>query len=76
MDRALTAVQKRFGENLKYYRKMAGLTQEQLAFRAELDRGYISGVERAMRNPTIVSADRIAHALGIEMMKLFEETVD
>jgi len=35
------------------------VSQEELAFRAELDRTYVSGVERQKRNPTIKSLSRI-----------------
>ena len=40
-----------------------GLSQEQLGFKAKLDRTYISGVERGVRNPTVGSLRRIAQAL-------------
>ena len=58
-------------DNIRRLRKDRGLSQEQLAFEAGLHRTYISGVERAVRNPTIVIIDKIARALGIEPMDLF-----
>lgn len=42
-----------------------GLSQEQLAFETELHRTYISGVERGVRNPTVLVIDRLAKALGV-----------
>ena len=36
-----------------------------LAFRSELDRTYISGIERGVRNPTLLSLRRLAKALGV-----------
>lgn len=43
------------------------LSQEELAGRAGVDRTYIGQVERGRRNPTMVSLQRIAHALGLEL---------
>ncbi len=50
-------------ETVKRARKAAGLSQEELAFEADLDRTYISQVERRKRNVTIVVLARIAKAL-------------
>jgi len=49
--------------NVRLGRKAAGLSQEELAFEAEVDRTYISQVERRKRNVTIVVLTRIARAL-------------
>jgi transcriptional regulator with XRE-family HTH domain len=54
---------RRFGENVRARREALDLSQEQLAERAELDRTYISGVERGARNIGIQGAIRIARAL-------------
>lgn len=67
-----TAAQKKFGKNVAYYRKEAGLTQEKLGELTGLDRGYISGVERGVRNPAIVNIEKIAKALKVKAAKLFE----
>jgi transcriptional regulator with XRE-family HTH domain len=69
---ASTAAQKRFGKNVAFFRKEAGLTQERLGELTGLDRGYISGVERGVRNPAIVNIEKIAKALKIKAAKLFE----
>ncbi len=50
-------------EAVKRARKAAGLSQEELAFEAGLDRTYISQVERRKRNVTIVVLAKIAKAL-------------
>jgi len=42
------------GHNLKKFRKAASLTQEGLALECGLHRTYVSGVERGIRNPTVV----------------------
>jgi len=50
--------------NVRAARKAASLSQEELAFEAQLDRTYISQVERKQRNVTISVLARIAKALG------------
>lgn len=49
--------------NVRRIRKAAGLSQEELAFEAGLDRTYISQVERRLRNVTIIVLAKIAKAL-------------
>ena len=53
------------GNNVKAIREARGLSQEDLAFKADLHRTYISGVERGVRNPTILVLDRLAKALNV-----------
>lgn len=55
------------GKNLARIRKERGYSQEELAFECELHRTYISGIERGVRNPTIVILDKIAKALEISI---------
>ncbi|MFN3685518.1 helix-turn-helix domain-containing protein [Salinarimonas sp.] len=59
--------------NVKAARKRLDLSQEDLAARAELDRTYVSGIERRVRNPTIEVVARLAQALGTSVAALFEE---
>ena len=68
-----TALLKKFGKNVQQFRKAAGLTQEELGELTGLDRGYISGVERGVRNPAIVNIDKIAKALKVKPSKLFDD---
>jgi transcriptional regulator with XRE-family HTH domain len=60
-----------FGSNVRRRREAAGLSQEALAEKADLDRTYISGIERGTRNPTILSASRVATALRTSLAELF-----
>ena len=62
--------------NVRRLRKARGLSQEQLAFESGIHRTYISGVERTVRNPTIVIVGRIAGALGVEPAELFRRLPD
>ncbi len=62
----------RFGDAVRKARTTAGLTQEDLADRAGLDRSYIGGVERGDRNPTLSVIEKIAQGLGITLSELFE----
>jgi transcriptional regulator with XRE-family HTH domain len=58
-------VRQRVGRNVQKFRKERGLSQEGLAFDCELHRTYISGVERGIRNPTVVVLEKIAKALKV-----------
>ena len=59
-----------FGQNVKKMRGASGLTQERLGDKADLDPTYISGIERGTRNPTILSAARVAAALKTSLAQL------
>ena len=54
-------------------RERAGLTQEKLGFKTELDRTYISGIERGLRNPTVKTLRRLGDALGVSAGTLLRE---
>jgi len=47
-----------------------GLSQEALAVDAELDRTYVSRIERNLENPTIDTLEKIARALGVDLIDL------
>lgn len=56
--------------NLKRYRRERGVSQEELAHLAEIDRIYISSLERCQYAASIEVVDRLAKALGTEADKL------
>jgi transcriptional regulator with XRE-family HTH domain len=58
-------IRKQLGINVRRLRKGRDLSQEELAFEAELHRTYISGVERGIRNPTVTVVAKIAGALNV-----------
>lgn len=61
------------GLNVRKQREKRGWSQEELAFECNLHRTYISGVERGVRNPTVVVLQKIADALGVSASKLLEK---
>jgi transcriptional regulator with XRE-family HTH domain len=65
-----------FAKNLKILRKNAGLSQEELAYRAGLHRTYIGAVERCERNITLKNVERIAMALNVDPVILLTESKD
>ena len=61
---------------IKFFRHAKGLTQEELANKSALDRTYISGVERGVRNITLNSLERIIAALDIEKSMFFKRLIE
>lgn len=51
-------------ENVKAARKALDLSQEALALGAEIDRTYVSGIERGRRNPSLTMIAKLAEKLG------------
>lgn len=69
-------MRKRVGANLRRYRHESGLSQEGLAAEADMHRTYVSGVERGIRNPSVVILGRLADALEIPAWKLLYDGRD
>ena len=63
---------RRVGRNVKKFRQESGLSQEGLAFECGLHRTYISGVERGVRNPTVLVLEQIAKALKVPAARLLD----
>jgi transcriptional regulator with XRE-family HTH domain len=59
-----------FGRNVARLRNTAALSQDKLAEKANLDRTYLSGIERGVRNPGIKVVIRLARALGVSVAQL------
>lgn len=70
-----TDVRKLVGRNVARIReaKDPPLSQAALAAKMDVDRAYISGLERGERNATIVSLWHVSQALGVKIAALFEE---
>ena len=63
-------VRKLVARNLRKHRKAAGLSQEELAHKAHIDRTYVSGIERGLRNPTVSVLQELAAVLRIQAADL------
>lgn len=61
------------GEAVRAARLRRGMSQEQLAAAAGLDRTYVSGLERGTRNPALSTQERLAAALGVPLGELLAE---
>lgn len=59
-----------FGEKVRKLRKEKNLSQEELAFKADLHRTYIGMIERAEKNITLLNVEKLSIALEIETYKL------
>jgi transcriptional regulator with XRE-family HTH domain len=66
----LLAFRRHFGDRLRSLRHRAGLTQQALAERADLDKQVVSLIENAHQSPRLDTVKRIAHALGISVAEL------
>ena len=62
------------GSKLKEIRTLKGLTQEELADRAELSKGFISQLERNLTSPSIATLTDILQCLGTTLGEFFNET--
>lgn len=65
-------IRRRVGLNVRQIRKERGWSQEDLAFESGLDRTYISGVERGVRNPTVLVLHEMAQALNVPAARLLD----
>ena len=60
-------------KNVRRLRQLCEMTQEQLAFDAEIDLTYLGVIERGRRNPSLKVMVRIADALSIPLPKLLSD---
>lgn len=66
----MTKARKKFAENVRRLRRAKDMSQEDLAFKAEIDRTYVSGIERGIKNPSLDVMERIAKALDVKIEDL------
>lgn len=64
-------IQKQFGLRIKELRQLKGLSQEALAFKAGIDRTYMTSVENGKRNVSIKNIEKIINALEISLSEFF-----
>lgn len=64
------AISARLAGRIKARRKVIGLSQEALAFEAEIDRTYVSQIERSVGNPSLMVLCRLAKVLRVSVAEL------
>ncbi|MBQ0041724.1 MAG: cupin domain-containing protein [Lachnospiraceae bacterium] len=64
------------GNKIKQLRMQLGLTQEELADRAELSKGFISQLERDLTSPSIATLVDILQCLGTDLKSFFADSED
>ncbi|MGH2938712.1 MAG: helix-turn-helix domain-containing protein [Solirubrobacterales bacterium] len=67
-----TSQRQKFGLNLAAERKKAGLSQEDLAFRADLHRTEVSLIERGLREPRLETFLKLSRGLGVQPATLID----
>ena len=68
---AASIIYKKIGKNIRQIRRDQAISQEKLAFEANLNRAYIGYIERGERHPTVGTIYKISLALNIPIYKLF-----
>jgi len=63
-----------FARNLRALRQAKGISQEELAHLAGIDRTYVSALERCVYNASIDVVDRLANVLGVEAAELLRRS--
>jgi transcriptional regulator with XRE-family HTH domain len=66
-------VRQTIGWNLRRLRVARGLSQERLAFEADIDRSYVGRVERGGENVTVATLEALAEVLSVNVSELFAE---
>jgi transcriptional regulator with XRE-family HTH domain len=69
-DKKTRLLLKAVGQAVREARDELGVSQEELGFESELDRTYISGIERGVRNPTVETLSRLCRSLGVRVSEL------
>ncbi len=65
---------KKFGKVLRELRRRGGLSQERLAEISDLDRTFISMIERGKRRATLDTAKQLANALGVSLTEMVQRS--
>ncbi len=72
MKITLQLLKQNLSQNIKRLRKERGISQEKLALKAEIDRSYMSELERCLANPSIEALLRISNALEVPPSELLQ----
>jgi transcriptional regulator with XRE-family HTH domain len=73
MSESGTTIVQRFGARVRRLRLERGVSQEAFAHAAGLDRTYVSGIERGVRNVSLRTVERVARSLEVSLGDLFAD---
>ena len=65
-------IKEKVGQRIKELRTKLGLSQEEFAFRCEMDRTYITSLERGKRNISLTNLEKIAKAFNMTLSEFFD----
>jgi transcriptional regulator with XRE-family HTH domain len=68
-------IRKKIGLRIKEYRTNLKLTQEALAFKAEIDKTYVNEVENGKRNISVINLEKLIIALDTDIPRFFNSTI-
>lgn len=74
MNRKFNTLQSTLGRNVRRLRRELNLSQEELAFQAEIDRTYVSQIERGIINPSLLVLWKVSCVLGVDVAALLEQS--
>ena len=74
MDREFTALKRAIAKTLRERRKAMGLSQEALALEADVDRTYVSQIERSISNPSLLALHKLAKVLKLKVIDLLQSS--
>ena len=64
-------IKEKVGQRIKELRTQQGLSQEEFAFKCDLDRTYITSLERGKRNISLENLEKIAKAFNMTLSEFF-----
>lgn len=67
----MTTIEKRFGMRVRELRMLQEISQEELAWRCQLSKNYVSDVERGRRNVSLKAIEKFAKGLDVKLEDLF-----
>jgi DNA-binding XRE family transcriptional regulator len=73
MERAFDSARAMLASNIKQLRHKVGMSQESLALAAEVDRSYVSQIERELGNPSLMILCRLADVLEVDVVSLLQD---
>jgi transcriptional regulator with XRE-family HTH domain len=76
VDKVQQQIQRTFGSRVRELRVSGGVSQEELALKAGLDRSYVGQVERGERNVSLTNIHKLADGLGVCPDVLFQRSSD